>query len=281
MRIGFLLGSNGEHSMIPVAMTIAGSDPSGGAGIQADLKTFHQHGVYGTSIVTLLTVQNTQSVSAIEILDSNFVLAQLDAVLGDIPAQAAKIGALGSVANIEALAERAKSFSFPLVLDPVMVSKHGHSLIDEHAIKVLTTKLLPTAFLVTPNLPEASRLAAMEVNDVRTMEKAAEVIARHGVKHVLVKGGHLGGDAVDVLWTDGQTIRLRGERIDTHSTHGTGCVLSAAITARLASGEDVLTAVTASKRFITEAIRTNPCLGHGYGPVNLLAIVPGREPKPQ
>ena len=118
MRIGFLLSSIGELTMMPVAMTIAGSDPSGGAGIQADLKTFHQHGVYGTSIVTLLTVQNTQSVSAIEILDSNFVLAQLDAVLGDIPAQAAKIGALGSVANIEALAERAKSFSFPLVLDP-------------------------------------------------------------------------------------------------------------------------------------------------------------------
>jgi len=267
--------------MIPVAMTIAGSDPSGGAGIQADLKTFHQHGVYGTSIVTLLTVQNTQSVSAIKILDSNFLLAQLEAVLEDILPQAAKIGALGSVANIKAIAQRAKSFSFPFVLDPVMVSKHGHSLIDDDAVKLIATELLPAAFLVTPNLPEASRLAAMEVNDLRTMERAAEVIARHGVKHVLIKGGHLGGDAVDVLWTDGQAIRLRGERIDTQHTHGTGCVLSAAITARLASGEDVLTAVTASKRFITEAIRTNPCLGHGYGPVNMHAIVHGREPKPQ
>jgi hydroxymethylpyrimidine/phosphomethylpyrimidine kinase len=259
--------------MIPVALTIAGSDPSGGAGLQADLKTFHQHGVYGTSIVTLLTVQNTQSVSAIEILDSYFVLAQLDAVLDDIPPQAAKVGALGSVANIKALAERAKSFSFPLVLDPVMVSKHGHSLIDDDAVKMLATELLPAAFLVTPNLPEASRLAAMEVNDVRTMEKAAAVIARYGVKHVLVKGGHLGGDAVDVLWTEGQTLRLPGERIDTQHTHGTGCVLSAAITARLASGDDAATAVTAAKRFITEAIRTSPGLGNGYGPVNMHASV--------
>ena len=259
--------------MIPVALTIAGSDPSGGAGLQADLKTFHQHNVYGTSVVTLLTVQNTLSVSAIKILDSNFVLTQLDAILDDIPPQAAKVGALGSVANIIALAERAKSFSFTLVLDPVMVSKHGHSLIDDDAVKMLATQLLPAALLVTPNLPEASKLAAMEVNDVCTMEKAAAVIARHGVKHVLVKGGHLGGDAVDVLWTDGKTIRLPGERFDTQHTHGTGCVLSAAITARIASGDDVATAVIAAKRFITEAIRTSPGLGSGYGPVNMHAKV--------
>lgn len=273
MRIGFLFGSDGEHTMIPVALTIAGSDPSGGAGLQADLKTFHQFGVYGTSIVTLLTVQNTLSVSAIEILDSNFVLAQLDAVLDDIPPQAAKVGALGSVANIKALAERAKSFSFPLVLDPVMVSKHGDSLIDDDAVKMLATQLLPAAFLVTPNILEASKLAAMKVNGVRTMEQAAAVIARQGAKHVLIKGGHLGADAVDVLWTDGQTLRLPGERIDTQHTHGTGCVLSAAITARLASGDDVVTAVTAAKRFITEAIRTSPSLGNGYGPVNMHATV--------
>ena len=131
--------------MIPVALTIAGSDPSGGAGLQADLKTFHQHNVYGTSIVTLLTVQNTQSVSAIEILDSNFVLAQLDAVLDDIPPQAAKVGALGNIANIKALAERVKSFSFPLVLDPVMVSKHGHSLIDDDAVKMLRAAVIDGA----------------------------------------------------------------------------------------------------------------------------------------
>jgi hydroxymethylpyrimidine kinase/phosphomethylpyrimidine kinase len=138
---------------------------------------------------------------------------------------------------------------------------------------VLARQLLPAAFLVTPNLPEASKLAAMEVTDVRTMEQAAAVIAQRGAKNVLVKGGNLGGDAIDVLWTDGQSHRLPGERIDTQHTHGTGCVLSAAITARLASGDDVATAVTAAKRFITEAIRTSPRLGRGYGPVNMHATV--------
>ncbi len=259
--------------MIPVALTIAGSDPSGGAGLQADLKTFHQHGVYGTSVVTLLTVQNTQAVAAVEILDSDLALAQLEAVLNDIPPKAAKTGALGNAAIIEALAERARSFPFPLVVDPVMVSKHGAPLIDDDAVEVLTSKLLPTAFLVTPNLPEAAKLAAMEVTDVLAMEKAAAVIARLGAKNVLVKGGHLDGDAVDVLWTEGRTRTLPAERAETRHTHGTGCVFSAAITARLASGDDVVTAVTAAKRFITEAIRTNPGLGHGYGPVNMHSTV--------
>lgn len=255
--------------MIPVALTIAGSDPSGGAGLQADLKTFHQHGAYGTSVVTLLTVQNTQGVSAVEIIDSDFVLAQLDAVLNDIRPKAAKTGALGNVAIIEAVAERAKSFPFPLVVDPVMISKHGAPLIDDDAVDVLAGRLLPTAFLVTPNLPEAGKLAAMEVTNVLAMEKAAAVIAQRGAKNVLVKGGHLDGDAVDVLWTEGRTQTLPAERTETRHTHGTGCVFSAAITARLASGDDVVTAVTAAKRFITEAIRTNPGLGHGYGPVNM------------
>ncbi len=255
--------------MMPVALTIAGSDPSGGAGLQADLKTFHQHGVYGTSVVTLLTVQNTQTVSAVVSLDSDFVLAQLDAILDDIPPNATKTGALGNSAIIEAIAERAKSFSFPLIVDPVMVSKHGSNLIDDDAVDAFTHKLLPNAFLVTPNLPEAAKLAAMEITDVRSMEKAAAAIARFGVKNVLVKGGHLDGDAVDVLWTKGQTHTIPAQRIDTRHTHGTGCVLSAAITARLAKGEDLVVAVIAAKKFITAAIRTNPGLGNGFGPVNL------------
>ncbi|MCG8586217.1 MAG: bifunctional hydroxymethylpyrimidine kinase/phosphomethylpyrimidine kinase [Pirellulales bacterium] len=259
--------------MTPVAMTIAGSDPSGGAGLQADLKTFHQHGVYGTSVVTLLTVQNTQAVSSIEILDATLVLAQLDAVLSDIPPKATKTGALGNATVIDALAGRANSFAFPLVVDPVMVSKHGVPLIDDEAVDVLARKLLPTAFLVTPNLPEAARLAGMEVTDVLTMEKAAAVIAQRGAKNVLVKGGQLNGASVDVLWTKGGTRTLPAERAGTRHTHGTGCVLSAAITARLASGEDVVTAVTAAKRFITRAIQTNPGLGEGYGPVNMHSTV--------
>jgi hydroxymethylpyrimidine/phosphomethylpyrimidine kinase len=254
-----------------VAMTIAGSDPSGGAGLQADLKTFHQHGIYGTSVVTLLTVQNTQTVESVEVLAPEFVVAQLDAVLNDIPPPAAKTGALGNAAVIEAIAERAENFSFPLVVDPVMVSKHGAPLIDDEAAGVLRQKLLPHALLITPNVPEAARLAEIEVTDLATMEKAAAVISRLGAKNVLVKGGHLQGDPVDVLWTAGENHSLPAERVDTTHTHGTGCVFSAAITARLAKGEDLVTAVKAAKQFITAAIQNGPGLGQGYGPVNMHA----------
>jgi hydroxymethylpyrimidine/phosphomethylpyrimidine kinase len=254
-----------------VAMTIAGSDPSGGAGLQADLKTFHQHGVYGTSVVTLLTVQNTQKVESVKVLEPGFVVSQLDAVLDDIPPTAAKTGALGNAAVIEAIAEQAERFSFPLVIDPVMVSKHGASLIDDEAVQVLRQKLLRHAFLITPNVPEAARLAEIEVTDLPAMEKAAAVISRLGAKNVLVKGGHLKGDPVDVLWTAGESHWLPAERVDTKHTHGTGCVFSAAITARLAKGEDLVTAVMAAKQFITAAIQNNPGLGQGYGPVNMHA----------
>ena len=252
-----------------VAMTIAGSDPSGGAGLQADLKTFHQHGVYGTSVVTLLTVQNTQKVESVEVLRPEFVVLQLDAVLDDIPPTAAKTGALGNAAVIEAIAERAERFSFPLVIDPVMASKHGAPLIDDEAVQVLRRKLLPHAFLITPNVPEAARLAEMEVTDLPAMEKAAAVISRLGAKNVLVKGGHLQGDPLDVLWTAGENHSLPAERVDTTHTHGTGCVFSAAITARLAKGEDLVTAVKAAKQFITAAIQNSTGLGHGYGPINM------------
>jgi len=252
-----------------VAMTIAGSDPSGGAGLQADLKTFHQHGVYGTSVVTLLTVQNTQKVESVEVLGPEFVVSQLDAVLDDIPPTAGKTGALGNAAVIEAIAERAERFSFPLLIDPVMVSKHGASLIDDEAVQVLRQKLLPHAFLITPNVPEAARLAEMEVTDLVAMEKAAAVISQFGVKNVLVKGGHLDGEPVDVLWCAGERHSLPAQRIDTTHTHGTGCVFSAAITARLAKGEDLVTAVKAAKQFITAAIQNSPGLGQGYGPINM------------
>lgn len=255
--------------MKPVALTIAGSDPSGGAGIQADLKTFHQHGVYGTSVVTLLTAQNTQALSAVEVCETDFVLAQLDAVIDDMPPRAAKTGALGNAAVIEAVAERAAAFSFPLVVDPVMVSKHGESLLAEDAVHSLTTRLLPLATLVTPNLSEASRLAAMEVTDLTTMEMAAAAIARYGPANVLVKGGQLRGDPVDLLYADGHTHALPAERVATKNTHGTGCVLSAAIVAQLAKGVGVVTAVETAKRFTTDAIHSNPGLGRGRGPVNM------------
>jgi hydroxymethylpyrimidine/phosphomethylpyrimidine kinase len=250
-------------------MTIAGSDPSGGAGLQADLKTFHQHGVYGTSIVTLLTVQNTQAVEMVEVLEPEFVLAQLDSVVGDIPPQAVKTGALGNAAIVEAVADRARNFSYPLVVDPVMVSKHGAPLMADEAVGVLVAKLLPQAFLVTPNAPEAAMLAEMEVTDLPSAEAAAAAISRLGAQNVLVKGGHFDGAPVDLLWSAGQAHRLPAQRVDTRHTHGTGCVLSAAITARLARGEDLITAVNGAKRFVTAAIQSSPGLGRGYGPLNL------------
>ncbi len=249
-------------------MTIAGSDPSGGAGIQADLKTFHQRGVYGMSVITLLTVQNTVQVKAVEIMPPDVILAQLEAVLEDILPSAAKTGALGSAEVIEALAGRAAGFGFPLVVDPVMISKHGAALLKDDARSVLTKRLLPKAFLVTPNLHEAGLLAGMSVTDQASMEEAARRIAALGPKAVLVKGGHLSREAVDILFFEGRMRRFSAPRIDTRHTHGTGCTYSAAITAELAKGSPLPDAVSDAKRFITRAIESNPGLGHGCGPVN-------------
>jgi hydroxymethylpyrimidine/phosphomethylpyrimidine kinase len=254
--------------MASVALTIAGSDPSGGAGIQADLKTFHQRGVYGASVVTLITAQNTQEVSAVEVLSPELVMAQLEAVLDDIPPSAAKTGALGSHEIVRILSERASTFSFPLVVDPVMMSKHGWPLMTEPARAALAELLLPHAFLVTPNLHEAGELARMAVSDVEAMESAAMKIAALGPEAVLVKGGHLEGDAVDVLYWRGKIFHYSSYRIRTNHTHGTGCTYSACITAELAKRRELTEAVGTAKRFITRAIETNPGLGRGSGPVN-------------
>jgi hydroxymethylpyrimidine/phosphomethylpyrimidine kinase len=251
-----------------VALTIAGSDPSGGAGIQADLKTFHQFGVYGMSVITLLTVQNTTRVSSVDPLDAAYVERQLDAVLEDIPPQAAKTGALGSREVIETIARRAAGFAFPLVVDPVMISKHGAALLADDARAALAEELLPRAFLVTPNLSEAAALAGIEVSNLAAMEEAAERIAGLGAKAVLVKGGHLSADACDVLFYEGRLERFSSRRINTYHTHGTGCTYSAAITAELAKGRPLAEAVGHAKRFITEAIASAPGLGGGCGPVN-------------
>lgn len=261
--------------MIPIALTIAGSDPSGGAGIQADLKTFHQHGVYGTAVVTLLTVQNTQKVARVVPVDASLVIEQLDAVLEDLPPAAAKTGALGTARTIEALAERADEFHFDLVVDPVMVSKHGTPLIDEPAQAVLAEALLPHAYLLTPNLREAEILTGMTIRDAQEMADAAVRLVEMGAENVLVKGGHLPDSelAIDVLYADGVVHRMESPRIDTRHTHGTGCVYSAAITANLAYGLDLVEAVEDAKRFITRAIQTNPGLGQGRGPLNMHAGV--------
>jgi hydroxymethylpyrimidine/phosphomethylpyrimidine kinase len=244
--------------MKPVALTIAGSDPSGGAGIQADLKTFHQFGVYGEAVVTLLTVQNTVRVSRVECMSAALVLEQIRAVVEDIRPMAAKTGALGERAIVEAVAGIAMEFDFPLVVDPVMISKHGAPLMAEDAREAVREKLLPRAYLLTPNLAEAEALAGFAIRDVSGMRASA----------VLVKGGHLEGAAVDVLYHDGVWHEFPAPRIDTPHTHGTGCTYSAAITAELARGAPLVEAVSRAKAYITEAIRTAPRLGSGSGPVN-------------
>ena len=258
---------------VPVALTVAGSDPSGGAGIQADLKTFHQHGVYGASALTLITVQNTRSVDRVEVLDRALVKAQVEAVWSDLPPNAVKTGALGSAAVVEVVAAaiaRVRTDACPLVVDPVMISKHGTALLDEAARAALVTSLLPEATLVTPNAHEAEALVGAPVRTVADAREAAVAIAGLGPRAVLVKGGHLTGEreAVDVLYVDGAFELFRSPRIATKHTHGTGCTYSSAITARLAKGADLFAAVGGAKRWLTEALRTAPGLGGGVGPVN-------------
>jgi hydroxymethylpyrimidine/phosphomethylpyrimidine kinase len=253
--------------LIPVALTIAGSDPSGGAGIQADLKTFHHFGVYGASVITLITVQNTMRLSRTEVLDAGLVREQVEAVLEDFTPGAVKTGALGSEAVLRMVAEI--EFSGPLVVDPVMIGSTGGSLLDPSALTALRGLLLPKAALVMPNLSEASTLAGIEVGNLRQMREAALRIADLGPGAVLVKGGHLAeGDAVDVLLTEGAFQEFRSPRIDSRHTHGTGCTYSAAVTALLARGFSLERAVASAKSFVTEAIRTAPGLGHGNGPLN-------------
>jgi hydroxymethylpyrimidine/phosphomethylpyrimidine kinase len=257
-----------EERMKPVALTIAGSDPSGGAGIQADLKTFHQFGVYGEAVITLLTVQNTVRVERVECLSAELVLAQLEAVLEDIPPHAAKTGALGNEEIVRAVARAAGQFPFPLVVDPVMISKHGAPLVSQAAQAVIRNELLPRAALVTPNLAEAEALAGLPIRDLEEMERAGRKLVALGAPAVLIKGGHLSGEATDLLVTASGCRQYRGPRIATRHTHGTGCTYSAAIAAELAKGAALEDAVARAKAFISKAIGTNPGLGRGAGPVN-------------
>ena len=255
--------------MTRVALSIGGSDPSGGAGLQADLKTFHRFGVYGEAVATLITVQNTTGVRRVEVLDPGLVVEQIQAAVEDIRPHAAKTGALGNRAVVEAVARAAADFGFPLVVDPVMISKHGAGLMDEDGRRSLADRLLPRAFLLTPNLEEAEVLAGFAVRDPDAMRRAAEKLAGMGASNVLVKGGHLAGDAVDILYMPGTGFEeFRAARIETRHTHGTGCTYSAAITAELAKGASLDRAVARAKAFVTDAIRTNPGLGGGAGPLN-------------
>lgn len=256
------------------ALTIAGSDPSGGAGLQADLKTFHQHGVYGAAAITLVTVQNTVSVSRVELLAPDLVREQIEAVLSDIRPGAVKTGALGSAAILEVVASI--DFDVPLVVDPVMISKHGHSLIAPDARATLIERLLPRAALVTPNAAEASAIVGAPVETIAQAEEAAASIARSGARAVLVKMGHLDGpDAIDVLFHQGRVVRFGAPRVDSRHVHGSGCSYSAAITAGLAKGLAIEDAVGVAKAWMSRAIATPPDVGDGIGPVDHNAAVPG------
>jgi hydroxymethylpyrimidine/phosphomethylpyrimidine kinase len=255
---------------VPRALTVAGSDSGGGAGIQADLKTFQALGVWGTSALTAVTVQNTKGVTGYQEVDPDTVGEQIRAVATDIGVDAAKTGMLASAAIVEAVADALTEVRPPkLVVDPVFMSKHGHPLLQDDAVDALRQRILPLATLVTPNLPEASGLAGFDVRTDQDMERAGTAILELGPAAVLVKGGHLEGhDATDLLITADGVRPISAERIETPHTHGTGCVMSAAITAHLARGEDLLTAVQAGKAFVTEAIRAHLEIGVGIGPVN-------------
>ena len=256
-----------------MALTIAGSDPSGGAGIQADLKTFQCFGVYGEAVITLITVQNTQHVARVETLTPDLVIQQIEAVVSDIPPAAAKTGALGNAGVVQAVAALAASFSFPLVVDPVMVSKHGSRLLDTEAEDALKTQLLPRATLVTPNIAEAEALSGVYIQNESDMIAAARRLLDCGCKAVLVKGGHIAGPPTDILCTRKVVRRFEGKRIETPHTHGTGCTYSAAITAGLALRKDLEDAVASAKHFVQRAIETAPGLGQGHGPLNHFAEI--------
>ena len=255
---------------VPRGLSIAGSDSGGGAGIQADLKTFQAHGVWGMTAITAVTVQNTKGVSGYEAIPADVVGEQIRAVATDIGVDAAKTGMLASAPIVEAVAEAIRDTGVPnLVVDPVFVSKHGHPLLEEDAVEALRTRLLPLATVVTPNLPEAAGLAGFPVETDEDMLRAGEAIVELGARAVLIKGGHRDEpDATDLLVTAGESHPLSTERIDTPHTHGTGCVLSAAIAANLAMGRGLLDSVRAAKAFVTGAIEHHLEIGGGIGPVD-------------
>ncbi len=252
----------------PCVLTIAGSDSCGGAGIQADLKTMQALGVHGMSVVTAVTAQNSVGVQDFWDLPPEAVRAQLESILSDIPVQAIKTGMLASAAIVGAVADVLAGSDVPLVIDPVAVSKHGHSLLLPGAGDAMRAELLPLATVVTPNLDEASQLSGIKVTDEDGMRDVARVIARFGPRWVLVKGGHLAGDPVDLLFDGTRTWRYAGERIATPHTHGTGCTLASAIASYLALGAEVPEAVTQARDYVTGAIRAGFPLGAGIGPVD-------------
>jgi hydroxymethylpyrimidine/phosphomethylpyrimidine kinase len=271
--------------MTAIALTIAGSDSSGGAGIQADLKTFSALQVYGASVITALTAQNTVRVEAVHAVPPDFVLAQMRAVARDLEVGAIKIGMLATSAVIEAVAEGLKDFAgVPVILDPVMVAASGDALLEDDAVDMLRSLLIPLATLITPNLAEAANLLGeAEAKNEIEMEAQARRLIEIGAKAVLVKGGHAGGEAVVDIYLDGEgPMRLEAKRVVTRNTHGTGCTLSAAIAAELAKGASLKGAVHTAKTYVTAAISTADelSIGKGRGPVHHFHALWPRAKKP-
>jgi hydroxymethylpyrimidine/phosphomethylpyrimidine kinase len=262
------------HSPVKTALTIAGSDPSGGAGIQADLKTFSRLRVYGMAVVAAMTAQNTLGVSSVAEVAPDFVGQQLDAVFTDIRPDAVKTGMLLTAGVIDVVAKKVNQYGIGnLVVDPVMMSTSKATLMNPDAITIFRRTLLPLALLITPNSDEAAALTGNTINTVAEMKQAASEIHRMGAAHVLIKGGHVeGDDATDVLFDGKEFSKFRSSRIATRNTHGTGCVLSASIAAYLALGASVKEAVGLGKEFVTAAIKNALQIGHGAGPCDPLSL---------
>ncbi len=268
---------------VPVrkAMTIAVSDSGGGAGIQADLKTFFALGVYGTSILTAVTAQNTVEVSAIAEVPDEVVIAQIDTVAEDIGADAVKTGMLSSRSIIQNVADRLEAWGIPfLVVDPVMVSKSGVPLLQANAIDALKSELLPKATIVTPNVPEAEILSGIKIANLEDAREAARVIHESGPTIVVVKGGHLDGPAIDLVYDGTTFLPIEGQRVETANTHGTGCTFSAAITAYLALGSDPISAIQQAKRYIEATLLSSYVIGAGHSPVNHAVEIPANLQAP-
>jgi hydroxymethylpyrimidine/phosphomethylpyrimidine kinase len=255
---------------VRVALTIAGSDSGAGAGIQADLKTFAAHGVYGTCAITAVTAQNTLGVTAFETLSADLVTAQIEAVAGDIGVHAAKTGMLANAAIVEAVAAAIEDLDLPLVVvDPVMVAKSGDRLLDDEALAAVKAELLRRAFVVTPNIPEAEALTGITIRSEDDRREAARRIAALGATAVIVKGGHFPTtDVVDLLYVDSTFTEFAHERVRGRHTHGTGCTFAAAITAHLANGVSLKEAIPQAQRYVAGAIRAGLNLGRGHGPMN-------------
>ncbi|MGH7209604.1 MAG: bifunctional hydroxymethylpyrimidine kinase/phosphomethylpyrimidine kinase [Nitrospiraceae bacterium] len=251
-------------------LTIAGSDSGGGAGIQADLKAMAANGVFGMSVITSITAQNTKGVTAVHDLPVSVIEAQMDAIFDDFEVAAVKTGMLSSVAIVEAVSRRLQKYGVQtLVVDPVMVAKSGHALLHPDAVEKVKTVLIPLAFVVTPNVLEAERLAGLQIKTLADARLAAKAIHKLGCRHVLIKGGHLLSEKATDLLYDGQFFNLyKGEFIETPHTHGTGCTYASAIAAQLAKGKSLQDAVHTAKVYITEAIRHSLAIGHGKGPTN-------------